>query len=191
LAAVGRLSGAERVPDAIAGLEEAIVPAAADRWWLNVDGRRVGEGGAPGPVVDSARVTLHSGGDALGVLGLETTAASGRRYGHEDRAFFEILAGRVTLVVTNARLVTDLRSTRARLDGILGGLAEAVTVNDADGRTVYANDAAARLLGRTDAVGAEPGELAARFVITGEDGTPLTSADMPGHRLVRGEPAPE
>src|SRR4051794_1651691 len=38
LAAVGRLSGAERVTDAIAGLEAAIVPAVADRWWLDVDG---------------------------------------------------------------------------------------------------------------------------------------------------------
>jgi PAS domain S-box-containing protein len=182
------------VTDAIAGLEAAIVPAVADRWWLDVDGVRVGAGGAPGPTLDGATVGLHSGGDALGMLGLETTAASGRRYGHDDRAFFEILAGRVTLVVTNARLVTDLRSTRARLDGILRGLAEAVTVNDAHGRTVYANDAAARLLGRSgpgDVVGAEPGELGARFAITREDGTPVTTADMPGHRLVRGEPAPE
>jgi PAS domain S-box-containing protein len=194
LAAVGRLSGAERVRDAIAGLEQAIIPAVADRWWLDVDGARAGEGGAPGPALDSATVTLRSGGAEIGVLGLETTAASGRRFAHDDRAFFEILAGRVTLVVANARLVTDLRSTRARLDGILGGLAEAVTVNDAHGRTVYANDAAARLLGRAgpaDVIDAEPGELSARFAIAKEDGTPLTSTDMPGHRLVQGEAAPE
>jgi PAS domain S-box-containing protein len=194
LAAVGRLSGAERVPDAIAGLEQAIVPAVADRWWLDVDGERAGEGGAPGPALDAAKVPLHSGGAALGLLGLETTAASGRRFRHDDRAFFEILAGRVTLVVANARLVTDLRSTRARLDGILGGLGEAVTVNDAHGRTVYANEAAARLLGRAspaDVVDAAPGELSARFAIAKEDGTPLSAADMPGHRLVRGEQAPE
>ena len=72
--------------------------------------------------------------------------------------------------------MTDLRSTRARLDGILGALAEAVTVHDEHGQTIYANAAAARLLGREvadDVTAAKPGELGARFAITREDGSPV------------------
>ena len=105
-----------------------------------------------------------------GHLGLTTTAG---RYDKDDLQFFTIVAGRVALVLANARLVTDLRSTQARLDGILNSLAEAVTVNDDQGRTVYANPAATRLLGRdspSDVVAARPGELAARFTITDEHG---------------------
>ncbi len=192
LAAVGRLSGAERVAAAAPGVHEALVPAVADRTWIDVDGERHGD--PPGPALDRATVALVSGGRTIGTLGLETTDASGRRYGDADRAFFEILAGRVTLVVANARLVTDLRSTQARLDGILGGLAEAVTVNDEAGQTIYANDAAARLLGLAspgEVTQARPGELGARFTMTKEDGTPVEIADLPGRRLVAGEPAPE
>ena len=73
-------------------------------------------------------------------------------------------------------------------------LAEAVTVNDDRGQTIYANQAAATLLGRApreEVTGARPGELAARFSITHEDGAPVAVDDLPGRRLVAGEPAPE
>jgi PAS domain S-box-containing protein len=97
-------------------------------------------------------------------------------------------------VLANARLVTDLRSTRAWLDGVLGSLAEAVTVHDERGQTIYANQAAATLLGRAspeEVTQARPGELAERFAITNEDGTPVALEDLPGRRLVKGEDAPE
>jgi GAF domain-containing protein len=144
-----------------------------------------------------ARPQLDAGGSRAllplrdGVLGL---ASDSDRYSEDDLAFLEILAGRVALALANARLVTDLRSTRARLDGVLGGLAEAVTVHDDFGQTIYANEAAARLLGRDspeDVTTALPGELATRFSITKEDGSPVEIQDLPGRRLVRGEPAPE
>ena len=38
---------------------------------------------------------------------------------------------------------------------------------------------------------ARPGELASRFVITKEDGSPVSIDDFPGRRLVAGEPGPE
>lgn len=94
--------------------------------------------------------------------------------------------------VAAAQNALQLARTRNRLDGILAALAEAVTVHDARGKTVYANPAAARLLGAgsvEDVLRAEPGELGARFSITGEDGTPVAIADMPGRRAVEGKPA--
>jgi PAS domain S-box-containing protein len=205
LAAVGRLSGEQRLEHAVKGLEEALVPAVAELCWVDAPARLL----ATGPVADdldkAARATLaqgqsrlvgetgavvplRAGGETIGVLGL-----AGRRYDARDLAFFEILAGRVALVLANARLVGDLRSTRTRLDGILGALAEAVTVHDDAGQTVYANAAAAQLLGRAspeEVVAARPGELAARFAITKEDGSPVALEELPGRRLVHGEPAP-
>jgi PAS domain S-box-containing protein len=97
------------------------------------------------------------------------------------------------LAASNEMLAVDLRATEARLDGILGSLGEAVTVHDERGKTVYVNDAAVELLGSKtaqDVLAAEPGELAQRFSITHEDGSPVRLEDLPGRRLVAGEPAP-
>jgi PAS domain S-box-containing protein len=199
LAAVGHLSGAERMEDAIKGLADALVPAAGDTTWVDIDEpdgerRRLfehpGDAPAPGapPGPRALEIPLHN---FPGILGLRTNRGT---YTQDDEAFLEILAGRVTLVLANARLVTDLRSTRARLDGMLGALAEAVTVHDDRGQTIYANHAAARLLGKRsteEVIKARPGELAERFNITHEDGRPVGLEEFPGRRLVQGEFAPE
>jgi serine phosphatase RsbU (regulator of sigma subunit)/PAS domain-containing protein len=82
-------------------------------------------------------------------------------------------------------------ATGRRLDAMLGSLAEAVTVHDESGKTVYANDAAVKLLGATsldEILTAEPGDLARRFLITGEDGSPVETGDFPGRKVVAGEP---
>jgi PAS domain S-box-containing protein len=97
------------------------------------------------------------------------------------------------LADANEGLATALQGTQARLDGILGSLGEAVTVHDERGKTVYVNDAAVDLLGCSsieEVLEAEPGELAQRFQITREDGSPVQVEDLPGRRLVAGDPGP-
>ena len=87
---------------------------------------------------------------------------------------------------------SEADAARRRLDAILGSLAEAVTVHDARGKTIYANDAAVRLMGTRDLdelLAAEPGELAERFDMTSEDGSPVRTEELPGRRAVRGETA--
>jgi hypothetical protein len=73
---------------------------------------------------------------------------------------------------------------------ILGTLAEAVTVHDAGGQTVYANEAAVRLLDAEsieEVLAARPGDLAARFTITHPDGRPVAVSEFSGRRLAAGE----
>jgi PAS domain S-box-containing protein len=128
----------------------------------------------------------------LGTLGLGLSAA--RPSPEEQLPFFEALAERAARGLANTALITELRRTRGRLERILDSLAEAVTVHDARGKLVYANGAAATLLGAEsgdELLAAEPGELAARFVITREDGTPVREEDLPGQRLLAGEEAPQ
>ena len=123
---------------------------------------------------------------------------------HVMRCSIVSLAGLLALLSARAResamvaraLTEEARreadAARERLDVMLGSLAEAVTVHDAAGRTVYANDAAVRLfgVGSLEAMlAARPRELAARFAITTEDGSPVKLDDLPGRRAVRGEPA--
>jgi PAS domain S-box-containing protein len=111
--------------------------------------------------------------------------------------FFTVFAV-LAVVAARARehataLAGRLQATEARLDGILGSLGEAVTVHDEQGKTVYANQAAVELLGSpdvADVLKAEPGELAKRFEMTHEDGSPVALEELPGRRLVAGEAAP-
>ena len=101
-----------------------------------------------------------------------------------------------TLAVLSAQARTSVHGARAaaeatgrRLDAILGSLAEAVTVHDDEGRTVYANEAAVKLLGAEsidEVLSAQPGELAGRFMVTKEDGTPVSEADFPGQQVIAG-----
>ena len=78
---------------------------------------------------------------------------------------------------------------------ILGTLAEAVTVHDDRGQTVYANQAAARLLGLD--VARRGHSSAAPASSPRASRSPTRTAgrssveDFPGRRLVAGEPAPE
>jgi PAS domain S-box-containing protein len=127
----------------------------------------------------------------LGSLGLGLSPA--RAAPDEQLPFLQALADRAAHGFANTRLISELRRTRQRLERILGVLAEAVTVHDERGKLVYANAAAATLLGAEsvdELLAAEPGELAGRFVITREDGTPVEEADLPGQRLLAGEESP-
>jgi PAS domain S-box-containing protein len=191
LAEAGRVSDAATVEGALERLGELTVPAAADRVrveLLDEEGQRdvaLDHGEAAG----GERVTLplRIRERTIGVLDFER-----RAYDAEDRAFLEALAGRVALALGNIRLLDELRQTRERLDRILGSLAEAVTVHDAEGQTIYANEAACELLGVRVPAGepARAGSLARRFIITHEDGTPVSVEEFPGRRLMAGEPDP-
>ena len=100
---------------------------------------------------------------------------------------------RAAHALVTTQLISDLRRTRQRFERILDVLGEAVTVQDASGRMVYANEAAARLLGSesADELFAVPGaELAARFDITDADGAPVSFEDLPSSRLLAGLDAP-
>jgi len=134
-------------------------------------------------------VPLEVGDDILGALGVGV-GRSGRTYGPDELAFLELLAGRAALAIANAQLVARLTATQRRLDGILERLAEAVTVHDARGKVVFANPAAAELLGMPDVasvLAAEPSELFGRFEIQDADGRPVFPEDLPGARVIRGE----
>jgi PAS domain S-box-containing protein len=142
------------------------------RWWVVVplaaDGRRLG--------------LLHFGlrpdrGEPASSL-LTLLRAVGDRSGR-------------ALVTT--QLISDLRRTRRRFERILEVMGEAITVQDASGRMVYANLAAARLVGceTADELLATPApELAERFDMFDAHGQPVDFGDLPAPRLLAGRDAP-
>jgi PAS domain S-box-containing protein len=67
---------------------------------------------------------------------------------------------------------------------------EGVIVQSADGRIVYANDGAARVVGFDSAaafIAADRQEVLDRFELLDEDGNALPADELPGRRALRGE----
>jgi len=131
---------------------------------------------------------LPARGRTLGALSV-LRLGDGEPYRRDDLNLVCELARRAALAIDNARLFSDLQRIDRRLEAILVNLAEAITVEDVDGRTVFANQAAAHLLGLTTAgelTSAEPGAIMPRFLVLDEQGRELGLKDMPGRRLLAG-----
>jgi PAS domain S-box-containing protein len=137
-------------------------------------------------------VPLRTGGRSIGALTVTTTTRSGRRYGPEDLDFVKVVAGRVALALDNAGLSRALTSVEQQLQAILASLGEAVTVQDRSGALVYANQAAADLLGASSVAEllTTPSQVFMdRFITYNEDGSPLRIEQLPGRHVLAGEPA--
>ncbi len=134
---------------------------------------------------------LTARGRTLGALSTLRLADS-EPYDHEDLELVSELARRAALAIDNAQLFSDLQTVEQRLQAVLENLAEAITVVDESGRTVFANDAALRFLGVSaeQLAGAKPGDIMSRFTVLSESGEELALDSMPARRLFRGEPAP-
>jgi PAS domain S-box-containing protein len=132
---------------------------------------------------------LLARGRTLGALSV-LRLGGGAPYGSEDLELVCELARRAALAIDNARLFSEVRRVEQRLEAILANLAEAVTVLDERGRTVFANHAAAELLGAgtpEELTGAAAGAIMRRFLVLDEHGRELDLACMPGRRLFAGE----
>jgi PAS domain S-box-containing protein len=111
-------------------------------------------------------------------------------YDQDDVEIVCELARRAALAIDNARLFGELQRLDSLQQAILSNLAEAITVENAHGQTVFANSAAAELFhltGPEQITGAAPGELAATFLIFDEQAREVSLDDLPGRRLFRGE----
>ncbi|HEY5196019.1 MAG TPA: SpoIIE family protein phosphatase [Solirubrobacteraceae bacterium] len=125
---------------------------------------------------------------ALSVLKLGDCAP----YGSEDLGLVCELARRAALALDNARLFSELSGVERRLEAILANVAEAITVVDGDEQTVFANQAAADLLGTAsadDLIRTPREEIMKRFLVLDEHGRELDLDRTPARRLLRGEHA--
>src|SRR5262249_38746310 len=106
-------------------------------------------------------------------------------------------------VETAARQAAQAAETRLReseeryrrqselLDVILQAVADGITAQDPWGKVLYANDAAARSCGYRDAralLAAPLEEVTGRFEILDEGGRALPWEQLPGRRVLKGEP---
>jgi PAS domain S-box-containing protein len=128
-------------------------------------------------------------GRTLGALST-LRLGEGRRYARQDLDLVAELARRAALAIDNARLYSDLQRLEQRLEAVLANVAEAITVVDSRGQMVFANQAAADLLGFPtpgELTRAPPGTVMPRFIVQDEQGRELDLESMPARRLFRGE----
>jgi PAS domain S-box-containing protein len=140
----------------------------------------------------AAVAPLLARGRTLGALAA-LRLGDGPAYSEEDMDLVIELARRAALAIDNARLFSELRGVEQRLEAILVGLAEAVTVMDQSGQIVFANQAAADLLGAegpSELTKARPGSIMPRFLVMDEQGQELGLEAMPSRRVFSGH-APE
>jgi PAS domain-containing protein len=123
-------------------VQSLAVPRFADRCVVELE-RADGE---PVQTADELIVPLRARGTVIGALHL-VMDASGRRFGEADLQAAQQLANRCALAIDNARLVGALRARTEEQRAILEGVADSVTAQSPEGRLVYANEAAFRLLG--------------------------------------------
>ena len=138
-------------------------------------------------------VPLHARGRTIGTLRLGV-GPSGRRFGQRDLRFAEVLADGVALALENAGLSAELEDAERRFRAIVDGMLDGVTVRAADGRLVYANDAALDLLrmdSREELRELPPGATMALFEVYAEDGRPLQLDELPGVRAWNLDADPE
>ncbi|WP_354702383.1 Anti-sigma F factor [Paraconexibacter sp. AEG42_29] len=125
-----------------------------------------------------AAVPLRAGGRAVGSVAIAGRSATPGTV----VATVEQIAEQAAGLVATARLVDELRRTQTRLEQILGVLTEAVVVTDDHGRGVYANLAAATLLGAPsigDLLHGPSGALTQHLIVTDPVGAPLPPDVLP------------
>jgi PAS domain S-box-containing protein len=134
---------------------------------------------------------LRARGLILGALACGV-GVSGRVYGPLDVRFAEVLAGRISLALDNAGLSSMVGDLERQLELTFANLVEAVLVRDPAGELLFANPAAARLLG-FDSVEAfrssTSQQLMDRYDAYDEEGHPLDLSDLPSAQASRGEAA--
>jgi PAS domain S-box-containing protein len=82
----------------------------------------------------------------------------------------------------------------AKLESVLAAVDDGITVQDAQGKLIYANQPAATLVGFASPsafLAASVQQVMERFELFTPEGTPFSVADLPGRLVLRGEPAPE
>jgi len=110
-----------------------------------------------------------------------------------DEAFLQLmsaLGSQIGQFLERKKTEEALRLSREQQAIILQGVADGITAQDSKGRMIYANDAAARLIGFPSPqalLDASVSEIMQNFVVMDETGQPLPLERLPGRQALKGE----
>lgn len=134
-------------------------------------------------------VPLVARGKTTGVVTFVSTESS-RKYDDRDLALAEEVGRRAGIALDNARLYREAAQARDQLEVILQGVADGIVVYMDNNQIVYANEAAAQLIGFASAsslLAASTDTILANFTLSDEQGRPFAPSDLPHRRVLAGE----
>ncbi len=146
---------------------------------------------------------LSARGRTFGAISF-ISAKSKRHYTQSDLLQGVELGRAAGMAIDNARLYRkaqeeirerkraedELRTSRDQLEVIFQSVDDGITVQDATGTLLFANDAAAKLTGFSsveELMNTTPSEIVQKFELFDEFGNPLALSDLPGRRALKGE----
>ncbi len=141
-------------------------------------------------VTSGVTAIVRGPGEPWGVLGAHTTQP--RVFDGDDANFLQTVANVLGEAIARAETEAALRVSRDQISAILRGVAEGVTVQAPGGQLVYANNAAAQIVGYPDAdslVAAPLLEIMSKFTVFDEAGQPLSLMQLPGRLALQGKAA--
>ncbi|HXF36779.1 MAG TPA: GAF domain-containing protein [Actinomycetota bacterium] len=139
-----------------------------------------------------AFVPLVAGGRLLGKFMLYFDER--RALSEEEVVVAETIGAYIAFAIDRLGTVSRLQRSRRLLEVITQGLADGITVQDAPGRVIYANAAAARMAGvgsGEELVRTPTAQLLDGVEILDEEGRPFDPDRFPGRRALAGEAGPE
>ncbi len=137
-------------------------------------------------VVSGMSVIIQGQPRPFGVLGAHT--ARRRTFTEDDTNFLQAVANVLAAAIGRKHTEDELRRSRDQLAIILRGVADGITVQDTTGELIYANEAAARIIGypSVQALQESPvNEVMQRFEVMDELGQPLPLSQLPGRRALQ------
>ncbi len=116
-----------------------------------------------------------------------------RSLGAIDLQMATSIASQTAFAIERLRAEAELVRAHGQLELITMGSADGITIQGADGRVVYANEAAARLSGfdSVEAFLSDASRYANRWEILDVDGHPFDPTMLPGRRALAGEHDPQ
>jgi PAS domain S-box-containing protein len=134
-------------------------------------------------------VPLVATGRTIGAITF-VSAESGRRFTASDLSLAEEVGLRTGMAIEHARLYQEVQQARDQLTIILQGVADGIIVFDQHGQIIYANEAAARVLGMPSVqalLDTPSDKIFGRYTLVDEQEQPIAISQLPHRRVLAGE----
>lgn len=142
-------------------------------------------------IVSGISVVISLRSRAFGLLEVYTTKP--RVFTEDEIRFLQGVAHVLAAAIQHQEMEDALRLSHNQLSVILGGIIDGITAQTRNGEIIYANDAAARLIGFetvAELMTTPPHQITSRFKIFDELGMPISPDQLPGRMAMRGELSP-
>jgi PAS domain S-box-containing protein len=134
----------------------------------------------------SVGITMRS--EQFGLL--EVYSSSRCNFTQNDLHFLQGVSHVLAAAIQHQEVEDALRLSRNQIAVILSGIADGITAQNSQGKLIYANDAAARIIGYANVdelINAPLESITSMFEMFDESGEPLPLTQLPGRLALQGE----